>query len=143
MFEGSATPQNQFHDFHAPIAPNNLYWVIVIPDGALKVSTDGRQASLEMSHVPIIDQPRWPSRDTPTMPAIMSFRIEWSATDEPASYEDPVKQFRFKGWVANTRLEASIEVPSQQFTWRSDPLDKSSASFGVIGEEANGRYFQA
>jgi hypothetical protein len=116
---------------------------MVIPDGALKVSPDGRRASLEMRDVPIIDQPRWPARDTPTMPAIMTFRIEWSATDEPVSYEDAMKQFRFKGWAAKTRLQASIEVPSLQFSWRSDPLESSSASFGVIGEEANGRYFQA
>jgi hypothetical protein len=116
---------------------------MVIPAGALRVSQDGRQASLEMRDVPIIDQPRWPARDTPTMPAVMTFRIEWSATDEPVSYVDAAKQFRFQGWAAKTRLEASIEVPSLQFSWRSDPLESSSAGFGVIGEESNGRYFQA
>ena len=76
------------------------------------------------------------------MPAIMMFRIEWVATDEPVAYEDPVKQFRFNGWMAKTQLEASIEVPSIGFSWHSDPLESSSASFGIIGEEANGRYFQ-
>jgi hypothetical protein len=115
--------------------------VTVIPSGALTVSGDGRRATLEMRAVPVVDQPRWPARDTPTRPAQISFRVEWVATDEPVRYEDPLKQFRFTGWRATTRLEAQVEVPSAGFSWRSDPLDTSSASFGIIGEEVNGRYF--
>ena len=36
---------------------------------------------------------------------------------------------------------AELEVPSIGFRWKSDPLATSSAAFGVIGEEKNGRYF--
>jgi hypothetical protein len=115
----------------------------VIPDGALTVTGDGRRATLEMRDVPVVDQPRWPALDTPTSPARLSFRIEWMATDEPVAYDDPAKQFRVTGWRATTQLEASVEVPSLGFSWRSDPMASSSASFGVIGEEANGRYYQA
>jgi hypothetical protein len=115
--------------------------VTVIPKGALTVSGDGRRATLEMRDVAVVDQPRWPARDTPTRPAKISFRVEWTATDEPVTYEDPLKQFRFTGWHANTRLEAQVGVPSVGFSWRSDSLNTSSASFGIIGEEVNGRYF--
>jgi len=116
--------------------------VTVIPKGALTVSADGRRAMLAMHDVPVVDQPRWPARDTPTRPAQISFRVEWVATDEPVTYDDPLKQFRFTGWRATTRLEAQVEVPSVGFSWRSDPLNTSSASFGIIGAETNGRYFQ-
>jgi len=133
---------NQFHDIHTPIAPNNLYWVTVIPQGALTVSADGRRATLAMRDVPVVDQPRWPARDTPTVPARLSFRVEWVATEEPVTYDDPLRQFRFTGWRASARLEAQVEVPSEGFRWQSDPLNTSSASFGIIGEEVNGRYFQ-
>jgi hypothetical protein len=95
-----------------------------------------------MRDVPVVDQPRWPAYDTPTHPARLSFRIVWTATDEPVEYDDPQKQFRVKGWRATTQLEASVEVPSLDFSWRSDPMSASSAAFGVIGEEANGRYYQ-
>jgi hypothetical protein len=115
--------------------------VTVIPSGTLTVSADGRRATLEMRDVPVVDQPRWPARDTPTRRATISFRVEWTATDEPVTHEDPVKQFRFTGWRASARLEAKVEVPSLGFRWRSDPLDTSSASFGIIGEEVNGRYY--
>jgi hypothetical protein len=52
-----------------------------------------------------------------------------------------VQQFRVTGWRATTRLELQVEVPALGFSWRSGPLESSSASFGVIGEEVNGRYF--
>ncbi len=115
----------------------------VIPPGALTLSTGGRRARLEMHDVPVIDQPRWPAHDTATYPARISFRMEWIATDEPVTFVDPAKHFRVKGWRAAARLEARVEVPALDFTWRSDPLGSSSAGFGVMGEEVNGRYSQA
>ena len=108
----------------------------------MTVSPDGRRATLAMQDVPVVDQPKWPAPDTPTYPARISFRIEWVATEEPANYTDSEKQFRFTGWRAATRLEAQVEVPALGFQWRSDPLASSQASFGIIGEEVNGRYFQ-
>jgi len=113
----------------------------MIPTGALTVSDDGRQATLAVRGVAVVDQPRWPAHDTPTYRALTSFRVEWAATDEAVTYEDATKQFRVVGWRANTRLEAEVEVPELDFSWRSDPLESSSATFGVIGEEVNGRYF--
>jgi hypothetical protein len=114
-----------------------------VPPGALAVSADGRRIVLQMRDVAMVDQPRWPAHDTSTYPARISFRAEWIATDEPAAYEDQTRQFRVKGWRAAARLEAEVDVPALDFSWRSDPLESSSASFGVIGEEVNGRYFQA
>ncbi len=113
-----------------------------IPAGALAVSADGKRATLALQDLAVIDQPKWPAHDTPTYPARISFRMEWTATSTPVSLRDPEKQFRFQGWQAQARLEAQVEVPALGFSWRSDPLETSSASFGIIGDEANGRYFQ-
>jgi hypothetical protein len=35
------------------------------------------------------------------------------------------------------------EVPSIGLSWKSDPLETSKCDFAVIGEEANGRYYDA
>lgn len=37
--------------------------------------------------------------------------------------------------------ESPADVPSTGFKWHSDPIETSSAAFGVIGTEMNGRYF--
>ena len=113
----------------------------MIPQGALTVSTDGRSATLELRDLPIIDQPRWPAHDAEVTPARLSYRVIWTASEEPVSWSDPVKQFSVRGFRATARVEASVEVPSTGFRWKSGPLDSSKAAFGVIGEEANGRYF--
>lgn len=113
----------------------------MIPDGALTVSADGRRATLEITGLELIEQGKWPAHDAPAIAARMSYRIEWEATGEQVRFTDATKQFRFTGWRASTRLEAAVEVPSTGFSWKSDPIATSSAAFGVIGEEANGRYF--
>jgi hypothetical protein len=117
-----------------------LYWVTVIPDGALTVSEDSKRASLEIRDLEVIDQPMWPALEAPTTPAMISYRVEWEATDERATYVDPTKQFRVAGWRATTRLWASVEIPSTGYRWTSDPMETSRAAFGLIGEELNGRY---
>jgi hypothetical protein len=115
--------------------------VTVIPEGALTVSADGRRATLEMKDVPVIDQPSWPAHDAATSAAKLSFRIEWAATDQSVTYNDPEKLFRFTGWLATARLEAQVEVPAVGFSWKSDPLETSRSAFAIIGSEVNGKYF--
>ncbi len=119
----------------------DLCWLVPVLAGALTVSAEGTHATLAMRDLAVVDQPKWPAHDTPTYPARIAFRIDWTATTTPVSMRDPEKQFRFQGWQAQARLEAQVEVPALGFTWRSDPLDTSSASFGIIGDEAHGRYF--
>lgn len=69
--------------------------------------------------------------------------MHWRATGEPITMDDPGKQFRFRGWKAQCQLEARVEVPSIQFTWKSDPIGTSRADFAIIGEEANGKYYSS
>ena len=94
-----------------------------------------------MKDVAVIDQPRWPALDAVGTPAIMSFKMVWTATDEKVVYDDPQKMFRVEGYLAKAQLEAQVEVPSTGFSWKSDPLETSSANFAVIGDEVNGRYY--
>ena len=88
----------------------------------------------------VIDQPQWPAHEAKATPARLSFRVEWEATDEPATWDDAAKRFRLTGWRARARLQASVEVPSTGYHWTSDPIGTSSSAFGVVGEEVNGRY---
>ena len=118
-----------------------MYWVTVIPQGALTVSPDGRTATLELHDLPIIDQPRWPAHDAAMTPARLNYRVTWTATGEPVAWSDPVKQFSLRGFRATAQVEASVEIPSTGFRWKSGPQSSSKAGFGVIGEEVNGRYF--
>jgi len=142
VFKGPAVPANQIHDFHSPISPEGLYWVTSVPSNGIAFSPDGKKVTLQMKDVPIIDQPRWPAMDAETTPAYLDFKLVFRTTGEPVEYEDPARQYRFEGFRAIAQLEASVRVPSIDFTFKTDPLDESSAEFAVMGTEVNGRYYQ-
>jgi hypothetical protein len=65
-----------------------------VPADGLTFSQDGTTTTLQMTNVPIIDQPRWPAMDAETTPAFMDFKLVFKATTEPVKYEDPLRQFR-------------------------------------------------
>lgn len=131
------------HDLHPAIRPNGLYWIVDVPSGRLDVARDGRTATLKLTRLALIDQPRWPKPDAEARRARMDIHVVWTATDEKVVLDDPQKQLRFEGWRATCQAEARVEVPSIHFTWQSEPLASSKAKFGLIGHEANGRYYSS
>ena len=95
-----------------------------------------------MTNVPIIDQPRWPAMDAESTLALMDFKLVIKAGDERVMYEDPMRQYRFEGFKAVAQLEATIQAPSVDFTFKTDPLESSNCDFAVMGTEANGKYYE-
>lgn len=98
---------------------------------------------VQMKDIPIIDQPRWPAIDAESTPAFLEFKLVFKSTEEPVKYEDASRQYRFEGFKATAQLEASVRVPSIDFTFTTDPLESSSCDFAVMGTEANGKYYQS
>jgi hypothetical protein len=69
--------------------------------------------------------------------------VVFKSTDEPVKYEDPTRQYRFEGFKAAAQLEATISVPSIDFTFKTAPLESSKCDFAVMGDEVNGKYYEA
>ena len=136
-------PANQIHDCHPPISPSGLYWVVPVPAGGFTISPDGNTFTLEMKDVAVVDQPRWPAIDSIATPARMSFKMVWKSTGDPVKIENVFQQFRFLGTRASCQMEAQIDVPSIGFSWKSDPLETSKCDFAILGDEVNGRYYDA
>ena len=112
-----------------------------MPTESLKFSGDGNTATLQMTNVSIIDQPRWPAMDAESTPAYMDFKLVFNARGEPVKYEDPSRQYRFEGAKATAQLEATVRIPSIGFTFKTDALETSTSDFAVMGTEVNGRYY--
>lgn len=113
-----------------------------VPSTCFTLSADGKTATLQMTNLPIIDQPRWPAMDAETTPAFLDFKLVFRSAEEPVKYEDPTRQYRFEGFKAAAQLEALVRVPSVDFTFRTDPLETSKCDFAVMGDEVNGRYYE-
>ena len=119
-----------------------MYWVTPVPEGGINISDDGKTAVLQLKGVDAIDQPKWPKFKAEATPAKLNVRIVWKALDnEKVIYDDPQKQFRFTGYKAVAQMEASVDVPSIGFSWKSDPVESATSSFAIIGEEVNGKYY--
>jgi hypothetical protein len=118
-----------------------LYWVAPVPKTGLQIGSDGRSAVLEIKNLAVIDQPKWPQLNAPARPAMMSFKVTWTATGERYDLEDKSRHFRFEGFRAEAQAEAMVEVPSLKFSWKSDPISTSKADFAIIGTERNGKFF--
>ena len=114
-----------------------------VPSSGLSFSADGKTATLQMTNVPIIDQPRWPAMDAESTRAFMDFKLLFKSGDEAVKYEDPMRQYRFEGFKASAQLEATFRVPSIDFSFKTDPLETSKTDFAVMGTEVNGRYYEA
>jgi hypothetical protein len=95
-----------------------------------------------MTNVAIIDQPRWPAMDAETTPAFMDFKLVFRRGEEAVRYEDPSRQYRFDGFKAEARLQATFRVPAIGFTFQTDPLEASRSDFAVMGAEVNGKYYE-
>ncbi len=113
-----------------------------VPSTGLNFAADGKVATLQMVNLPIIDQPRWPAMDAETTAAFLDFKLVFTASDEPVKYENAMQQYRFEGFKASAQLEATIRVPSIDFTFKTDPLETSKCDFAVMGDEVNGRYYE-
>jgi hypothetical protein len=112
-----------------------------VPATGLTFSADEKTAVLQMTNLPIIDQPRWPAMDAEATPAFLDFKLVFRSTDEPVKYEDSSRQYRFTGYKANAQLEATVRVPSIDFVFKTDPLESSRCDFAVMGMEVNGKYY--
>jgi hypothetical protein len=106
-------------------------------------SADGKVATLQMNNVAVIDQPKWPAMDAETTPAFMDFKLVFKQLDETVTFDNPQQQYHFEGHRASAQLEATIRVPSTNFTFKTDPLESSKCDFAVMGTEVNGKYYPA
>ena len=115
--------------------------MIPVPKEALTVSEDGRTVTLQMKNVEVADQPLWPELHAAMRPAKLSFQLVLTATEEKITWDVADRQFRFGGHKAKAQLEASVEVPTLKYSWKSEALEKSTADFAILGEEANGKFY--
>ncbi len=134
------TRTDQIHSFHQPILPNGLYWTTFIPDSALRISPDGRDARLEIRDYPVIDQPKFPQTE-PTYQATVSLTATWHGSGSLIGYTDPAAKYRITFYPADARIEFTASVPSIGFSFTSDPLAGSESVFAIIGTDRNGSYF--
>ena len=75
---GSGTPATQVHDFNGGILASGLFWTVPSGDDQVRVSRDGRRATLELHDVAVIDSFQFFGPNQ--LPASVDLHVEWRAS---------------------------------------------------------------
>ena len=84
IYNGPVGLANQIHDYSPGIPPSGLFWLVSAPHDAVQVHLGSGTASVQMTDVPVLDAHDIKNALTggPTVPATVSFDIEWSNVPE-------------------------------------------------------------
>jgi len=130
------------HDFNGGVQPSGLFWIVELPDHALRVSRDGDHAILEARDVSVVDSFQFGG--PVQVPASVSFTVRWDATGPrqrrgsgsgvPAT--DPAA---FLGNFAFARSTAQFSGRELGFSFQSNRAT-TDRGFAEMGFERNGTF---
>jgi len=136
----------QIHDFNGGVAPSGLFWTRRLPDDAVVVSPDGRQLTLAVQDLALLDDVLRPV--AVTVPATVSFRIEWRGKKKQrrrgrglkVAATDPAA---FLGRFRKAKATASFSGAIEGFSFASDVATPATSLFATLGTERNGVFLSA
>ena len=75
----------------------------------------------------------------PSLPAVMSVTVVWTAMSGVNHYENPDQ--RFRGDFRDATAQIAYEGHNTQFEFKSAPLRQSVTDHAEFGQESNGAFF--
>lgn len=139
----------QVHDFNPGITPNGVFWIVEVPDDAVKIGPDGETLTIHLVNVPVVDLGSFPA-GTGTTPATVSFDITYTKSGAPRhvrpTSRDPLSPFNWAGemWTATNSGTFSVKYNDNTFSaqgsFGSDFLP--AGNFGEMGTERNGSFVE-
>ena len=130
----------QLHDFNGGIQPSGLFWIVQVPDEALKV--EGPIATLHVVNEPVIDDFTFLAPGA--VPASVSFDVTWAAKGgvehfRPHSH-DPTDPTNFAAEFRNAVATASFS--GSEFGFSFTATGSSAGIFAEMGTERNGFFLE-
>jgi hypothetical protein len=138
----------QVHDFNPGIGSNGLFWIVQVPDDAVKVDDDNDTLTISLTNVPVVDQGSFPggtgnNLGTAGAPATVSLNVTYEKSGAPRhvlpTSADPLRPFNWAGemWTATNKGKFSVAYSDGSFSAQGS---FSSAGFGEMGTERNGSF---
>ena len=138
------------HDFNPGIGSNGLFWIVQVPDDAIKVDDEKGTLTISLKDVPIVDQFSFPNGagnnlGAAGVPATASFDITYTKVEgtrrhiRPTS-TDPLSPFDWAGemWMATNSGTFSVAYKDGSFSAQGS--FSSAGNFGEMGTERNGSF---
>lgn len=129
---------SRVHDFTGGIAPSGLVWTVPIPDEAVVASADGKQLTVDVHDVAVIDA-------TPAgqVPATVSFQITWRGRGRArdrgrGAAESPTDPAAFLGRIFRARAHGTFSGTAGGFSFQSITKRGARSLFAELGTEQTG-----
>jgi hypothetical protein len=139
----------QVHDFNPGISSNGLFWLVQVPDDAVRITGD--TVTISLTNVAVVDQFQFPGGAGQNLgiagvPATVSFAITYRKVGTPRVVQprsaDPLSPFNWAGemWMATNSGRFSVAYNDGSFSARGS--FSSSGNFGELGTERNGSFVE-
>ena len=137
------------HDFNAGIGSNGLFWMLQIPDDAVKVTDN--TVSISLKNASVVDQFSFPfgagnNLGTAGVPATLSFDVTYSksgaARHVAPTSTDPLSPFNWEGEMWDARNSGTFSLAYNDGTFSAQGSFDSAGNFGEIGFERNGSFVE-
>lgn len=126
----------QLHDFNGGIQQSGLFWIVQVPDDALKI--EGLTAKLHVENASVIDDFQFLSPGG--VPAAVSFDITWTASGEVMHFRpqstDPTDPTNFAAEFRLATATGSFSGSESGFSFTA--TGSSAGVFAEMGTERNG-----
>ena len=142
------------HDFNGGIAPSGLFWTLRVPDSALKISKNGKSATLHVANIDVVDDLQ--IFGGANIPSTVSFDMTWTSVGPRHHYkpgsDDPLDPSNFDGKFRLAVATGTFSGSNADgFSFSTVGIASSaevSGLFGIpgfaeIGFERNGSYLNA
>ena len=138
----------QVHDFNPGIGSNGLFWLVEVPDDAVKITEDTLTISLK--NVPVVDQFSFPNGAGNNLgiagiPATVSFDITYTKSASmprhvrPTS-SDRLSPFNWAGEMWDATNSGTFSLAYNDGSFSAQGAFSSNGNFGEMGMERNGLF---
>lgn len=135
------------HDFSPGIGGNGLFWLVQVPDNAVKI-TEGT-LTISLKDVSVVDQFSFPygagnNLGIAGVPATVSFDITYTKSGTPRhvrpTSSDPLSPFNWAGEIWDATNSGTFSLSYNDGTFSAQGSFDSAGNFGEMGTERNGLF---
>ena len=136
------------HDFNGGIRPSGLFWVVQVPDDAVKITED--TVTISLMNVAVVDQIAFPGNiflGSTGFPATLTLNMTFQKQGRPRNVRptsaSPISPFSWAGEMSDATYHGTFSVAYNDGKFSATGDFGSTASeqiFAEMGKERNGSF---
>jgi hypothetical protein len=136
----------QVHDFNGGIGPNGVFWIVQVPDDAVKTTED--TLTISLTNVAVVDQIAFPGNfflGSTGASTKLSLTMTFQKTGKPPrtvrpTSADPLSPFNWAGEMSDAMYSGTFSVAYDDGKFSAKGSFGATQVFAEMGAERNGSF---